>query len=789
MTPDLSKVSDAELKAIVAGDMSSLSDATLAMIAGSGKPPKKERSFTRKAFDVMGNIGSGALMGATDIGATLMAPFDFAARQRGYDIPFVPGRLGDRRQEITNFLTSQDADVNSLSYGGGRLFSNVAGTAGLGPVLGVGLKAVAPSAAPLAASISAGGFIPKSLTATERIAAGLPAATILEKATTLGNRAAGGAVAGGAGAFAINPSETGTGSVVGALVPTVGAGLVSELAKKSGFLWDAITGKLGPVKAAEIARQVAAGDVAAIRAANAIADPSLTAGQAAAGVDNTAWAALDALARKQNTGGAFTKKIDAQTANTEATLDRLAGGPTALESNIAQKQTKTALNTLTTPMREAALERAGVAGEAVPFLQQVAAKGEAGATSAVADVRRFTGLIEPADNWARTWAPSAMADVDAAGKFIRGGDVRLLGIPRQPQASTYPGQLAVRAEGAATTAAEESLKLGAIARNAKTAIADLEAQGLKPLKPDSIIASIKSKLTDPSIALNANLAPALKRVTDMLGDWTNKFGVITPEALYAIRKNGIAGVIQDLHPTATPDQRRAFAQAVMTEVRPLIDDAIEAAGGAGWKAYLKTFDQGMQGVEQKRMADVARQLYKSGDKQGFIDLVKGSNDKALGIVEDVFGPGKVNFVQLMGGQRPNSPALEYMRIAEETAKNLKLAERAGEGGAELAKIIDRNALKFNFPPSLSTKIAVARQGMKEFEGKINRSAMDALEKGMRSGASANEMLAMVPAAERGKVLKIMTDSATWSPLLTTGARQGMVNRLAPQENRNRLAAP
>lgn len=743
----------------------------------SGIPaPEKERSFTRRAFDVMGDIGSGAVKGATDIGATLMAPFDFAARYRGYDIPFVPGRLDDRRQEITNALAGQGADVNSLSYGGGRLFSNVAGTAGLGPVLGAGLKLVAPSAAPLAASISAGGFIPKSLTATERIAAGLPAATILEKATTLGTRAAGGAVAGGAGAFAINPSETGTGSVVGALVPTVGAGLVSELAKKSGFLWDAITGKLGAVKAAEIARQVAAGDVAAIRAASAIADPSLTAGQAAAGVNNTAWAALDALTRKQNTGGVFTKKIDAKTANNEATLDRLAGGPTALESNIAQKQTKTALNTLTTPMREAALERAGVAGEAVPFLQQVAAKGEAGAASAVADVRRFTGLIEPADDWARTWAPSPM-----------GGDVRALGIPRQPQAATYPGELAARAEGAATTAAEDSLKLGAIARNAKTAIADLEAQGLKPLKPDSIIASIKSKLTDPSIALNANLAPALKRVTDMLGDWTNKFGVITPEALYAIRKNGIAGVIQDLHPTATPDQRRAFAQAVMTEVRPLIDDAIETAGGAGWKAYLKTFEQGMQGVEQKRMADVARQLYKSGDKQGFIDLVKGSNDKALGIVEDVFGPGKVNFVQLMGGQRPKSPALEYMRIAEETARDLNLAKRAEEGGAELAKIIDRNALKFNFPPSLSTKIAVARQGMKEFEGKINRAAMDALEKGMRSGASANEMLAMVPAAERGKVLKIMADSATWSPLLTAGARQSVVNKLAPQENQNNLA--
>jgi hypothetical protein len=109
---------------------------------------------------------------------------------------------------------------------------------------------------------------------------------------------------------------------------------------------------------------------------------------------------------------------------------------------------------------------------------------------------------------------------------------------------------------------------------------------------------------------------------------------------------------------------------------------------------------------------------------------------------------------------------------------------AAQGGEELSNIIQDATPKFNFPPSLSTKIAVARQGLREFEGKVNKATLAALTEGMKSGASANAMLDMLPAKERVRVLRIMTNSATWNPMLTAAARQGAVNQVAPQKPQN-----
>ena len=60
--------------------------------------------------------------------------------------------------------------------------------------------------------------------------------------------------------------------------------------------------------------------------------------------------------------------------------------------------------------------------------------------------------------------------------------------------------------------------------------------------------------------------------------------------------------------------------------------------------------------------------------------------------------------------------------------------------------------------------------------------------GMKSGASANAMLDTLPAKERVKVLRIMSNSSIWNPAVGVAARQSMVNALAPDEqSQNRLA--
>lgn len=714
-----------------------------------------ETTPDRGVAGMAGDVLAGAVRGAGSIGATIMAPFDVLARARGSEIPFVPGRLDDRRAGMTQGLQTLGADPESTSFALGKTAAEIAGTLPIGGVLGKGVAAVTPRLAPLATSLTTGGF-----------RTGLQPG--LQNAAT---RAAGGAVTGGASALAVNPEDTFTGAAVGAALPTAGAAAVKLLGRGGGWLMDALTGKLGAVKAGEIARKVAGGDLAAIRAANAAAEQGLTSGQATIGIQNATWSALDALAKGQNPRSVFTRAAQAQDDAAVNELANLAGGATATEARAVQEQSKNALNAITTPMRETALAAAGTAGALQPELTAQAAGYAKGATAQVDRVRQFTAAVDRAEEWARSWLPSSM-----------GGDVRALGMPGATRiADTYPGQLAARADQVASTAADTSLLFGEAARDAQARVARLKAAGLTPLKSEDIVSSLQSKLADPEIGTNRDAAGAVTRVAQMLQDWTNKHGVITPEALYAIRKNGVAGAIADLNPGATEDQRRQFAQSVLQHVRPLFDSAIEQAGGKGWTAYLKTFEQGMHGIEEKKLADAARQLYTSGDKQGFINLVRGNNPK---LVEDIFGPGKYDFTQEMG-----AAAKRFDAVAAAAERDLKLKNLAPQGGEALSNIIQDTASKFNFPPSLSTKIAVARQGLREFEGKVNKATLKALAEGMQSGASANEMLATVPAKDRNTVLRIMMNSQSWNPALMAGTRQGVVNALSPDTTPSNALRP
>jgi hypothetical protein len=684
------------------------------------------------------NLAGGLVRGAGSIGATLLRPFESAEEN------------AERRRQMTQGLASLGADTDSLAFGAGKLGGEVAGTLPIGGLLGRGLMAAAPTAAPLATALSTGGFRAGAATRTGDIAA----------------RAAGGATVGGLSSLAVG-DDAAIGAGAGAAVGLAAPAAMRQLARGSGWLFDALSGQLGMAKAGQIARLVAGGDLGAIRAANVAARQGETSGQAAAGVDNATWAALDNLARKENTGSWWTRRALGQAAEDSDTLNRLAGGANVTESLAVQDASKKALNQLTTPMRETELAAAGVGNQQIPALQRTQERFGAAAAAKVEDVRRFTEAAGRAEDWARTWAPSS-----------RGGDATAFGQVRTPSRSTFPGELAQTAEQRAAGAAESSRLFGEVSRDAQRQLQTLERLGIRPLRSEEIITSLRQRLADPDIATNRDAAAAINRVNSMLDEWTNKFGVITPEALYAIRKNGVAGAIKDLNPTATEDARRKLAQSVLSEVTPLIDNAIERAGGTGWKNYLKTFEQGMRGIEQQRMANVARELYRTGDKKGFIDLVRGN---APDKVEDIFGPGNRDFTQLMGGQRPKSSAREFSRIAENVERELKISGQALEGGTGLSNIISDQSRRFMLPPVFSQELTIARAGLRDFEGKVNRSTIQALERGMQSGRSANEMLSFLPASERLKVLQVLRSSDRANPALQRGVTQGISGLFSGQQ--------
>lgn len=667
------------------------------------------------------NLLGGAIRGVGKIGSTILRPFETAEENVA------------RRQAIEEFTRETlGAQPESGSYALGEFGAEFAGTAPIGGVLGRAARFI-PGAARFAPALESGGF--------RTVGATAPARAV--------ERVVGGAATGGAAAGLVDPANVGYGAAIGGAFPVVGPAVVNKLATGAGYFNDLVRGRLAEVNAAEIARSAAGADLPTIQAALGAAPGGLPS-QTTADISTPAWQALLRIAEQQDPAGTAAALRGLQGREQLDALRRIAGGATQTEARAGREASKRALDQITTPMRETELAAAGEANRVLPGLEAKAERFRGAAAAKVEDVRRLAqpgGTIDRALEWAKNWKPSFMRG--------EGGPV-----PRYPAQYTYPGELAARGENVATRSAEESLLYGAAARDAEARAASLEAEGLRRLTSQPITDALRAKLANPEIGTNTQTNRAVTRIIDMLDEWTNQNGAITPEAIYAIRKNGVASVIEDMLPNATPKARRAFTAKVMTTVKPLLDDAIEQAGGTGWRNYLRTFEEGMHGIDQRKLAARAMTLYRKSPKK-FIELVEGNDPEAI---EKIFGPGSYDLVQEMGQGNANT----LRRVADDMVREQTITGKIKEGVPAAQTIIERNqrSLEVRLPNFFSPKVTLTNKLLEGLEGEIEQKTMDALIKASQSGRNMNELLNTLPTSERNKLLVIMRNSKQWSPLLT-----------------------
>ena len=166
----------------------------------------------------LGNIGAGALRGASSIGATIVAPYDIVKDfMAGKGLSLESNR--QRRADTDTALKELGANPDSIAYKGGKLGTEILGTAGMGGAL-ANTARVLPSAAkiePLLESVASGGFRAGGMQGLAGVA----------------TRAAGGAITGGASAGLIDPDSTGSGAAIGAAFP-VGTKALGSLGVMAG---------------------------------------------------------------------------------------------------------------------------------------------------------------------------------------------------------------------------------------------------------------------------------------------------------------------------------------------------------------------------------------------------------------------------------------------------------------------------------------------------------------------------------------------------------------------------
>jgi hypothetical protein len=286
----------------------------------------------------------------------------------------------------------------------------------------------------------------------------------------------------------------------------------------------------------------------------------------------------------------------------------------------------------------------------------------------------------------------------------------------------------------------------------------LRSVGINPLESASLIKRISATSNNPAFAGNDLISGAVKNVADDIAKWTNSGGVIDAAALEAIRKNSVEAAIAKLRPGADATAQRNLAASVLSKIKPAIDDAIEAAGGTGWRDYLSAHAKGMGAINEKKLAGKALELFKN-NKDEFVRLVQNESPE---VVEKILGPGKYNIATEL--------ADNTMAVLQEQAKkrltDIAVKEQVTAGQDALKQLLLDNMSKLRVPSYLNAVAATTNKALQILETKIGAKTMTTLTEALKTPQGAADLLATLPGNERSRVLQIISDPS----VLTQGSR-------------------
>jgi hypothetical protein len=687
------------------------------------------------------------------------------------------------QQQITQGVNQQSySPVTQVANFAGEVFNPI--TMAVPGVLGNAMARYAPNVAPTVANaLRSGGFnvgVSRLANAPAGVTTNILPATMVNRLADTGAKIVGGGTVGGVTNALISPEDIGSGVSYGAATPFVLGPAGKIIANVGGKVTDLVTGQTVKVEAGKRMREMAGQTINEIRAANNQAPLDITSAQATAGVTNDVWQAFNAFIQSKDKNSLYTiieKKQDL--ANLEK-LANLAGGDTATTIRQAIIDAKASLNEMTTPLRKIEIK---AANEANKILNEINPKIEQKQGSIVQGLQQ-SGLAQ---------TNAAQQQNLAAGNVI---SPRLGGTgDMSPNLVTsYENQMRVpefkgAADDLATITAQRKAELAQL-QYVKDSLA---AHGMEPIDTNNIIRNINAKLNDPKIGPSDVSSSVLNTVSNKIQEWTAKNGgVIDAEALYKIRKEAVnEAIAAKLGTNADPKASAKYTAELLGEIRPLIDNAIEKAGGTGWRNYLKTYEIGAQEINIQKLYGEAAEMYRT-NKQGFVDLIKGNNPDA---VEKIFGPGSFDILQEgLKNEMRAGPAMNVgeklkslQKIAADVERDKSIVEAAnrGKGALDIKKL----GFTEKIPGFVGYITAIAKKVGQALEGKVETKITETIVKGLKNGKSANEILDTLPADDRFKVLKALKNSEEWNAL-TGVATERSVNRnsLAPeQDNQNALA--
>lgn len=504
--------------------------------------------------------------------------------------------------------------------------------------------------------------------------------------------------AGGGGASLIAAAATDQdltdAALAGATVPVLG----HMLKFGAGKTYDILAGRAGPVEAARILREVIDQNAVKIEKALRNAPKNIKANTAeflaSRGLLTPELAAATKIASASEEAAPLLRVAQQRAAGQNRMREVIAGGKTQTEavSNIAE--TKKALQDVTGPMRERTL--------------------------GAADIGRLQ--IAPAEQRAAQARDALQRELDTAARYMD-----------DPNFDARIGQYLEDA------------------RSAEEVAANLRAQGLAPLDVSAVVRNLRAE-ADKAQFVSPDRFKILSEFANNLERRAAKFGgVIDAQGLNLARRE-MGAFVSSILGTTDPKALRAGTSQLIAAAQKPIDEAIEAAGGTGWRNYLNTFAEGMKGIERQQFQ---RELAKLPEAR-FAKVMKGEDPD---FVESKLGPGRYDINAEMQGAD--------LATANKLGRDIEAQRAVAQTGLEGLS----QSQKLNFPQGVTAKVSgmleppvpnILTLGARIAGGlpHVYGGGIAAQEAGVKAAqrASANTMRNLVPALasprQAGELLRI-----------------------------------
>ena len=683
-----------------------------------------------------------------------ISPIEYAADAvENFFFPGVEKRKTERERRAVE-RSERAAAQRPNAFMGGKIAGEIAATAPViaagGGVVAAGGRAAARTGGQMVARGTAGGRVVQKggravqaagravqtggvgVRAPSRAAVAGKAPIATSRAGRMGLRVGGGATASVAAAELTDQNIVDA-ALAGSVIPVIGT--IGR--RGAGFVYDALRGRLGEVRAADIMRNLIASNpseiAAALRGAPDDARTNTAEFLAARGLLTPELAAATRMASASAEGAPLEQVARARAAGQDEMRTALRGGETGTEAMQNIGAMRQQVGEVTDPMREQALQRADV-GRTVMIPQERAAQMEDAIAAEInrsGIVRRMRGL-----------EGRSLEQLDAVFQnpelFTTGRTVQRI------------GEVADQAGRRADEGIDAQLALRDSAASRREVVENLRAQGLQPLNIGTVVGDLRRKAAEAEFVNPPRFRVLTEFANNLERRAASQGGVIDATGLYELRKS-MADTVADLLGPMDPGALQRRTAELVGEAKPLIDNAIEAAGGTGWRQYLNTFSAGMQNVERQQFARALEKL-----PEARLTQVMSGNDPDF--VAKFFGPGRYDVnVELFGSQLPVA-----QKLAGEIDASRAVAATGQEALAPSQKLGFRSGAQARvneaFQPGMRNVFArgltrmlggapgvygggvAADQMAREMSQQISQNAMRELVPGLASPQTAASML-------------------------------------------------